>query len=141
MSRRTFISLVILLVIGLHAAPVLLHAERGTLWPFMRWTMYHNSRKPGPIDVRQRRLLAITRSGAVDTVTPYLVGLSITVLKQEYLGPIGVGDFSSVPELLERLNRGRTDSVAELRLESQTWTVTDSGIARTQNPVVTYRVP
>ena len=89
--RKTLISIVILLVIGLHAVPVLYRSERGTLWPFMQWTMYKNSRKPGPIDIHQRRILAITATGRSDTVTPRLLGLSITVLKQRYLAPIRKG--------------------------------------------------
>jgi hypothetical protein len=131
--------MVILLVIGLHAVPVLYRSERGTLWPFMQWAMYKNSRKPGPIDTRLRRLVAITATGRSDTVTPRLLGLSITVLKQRYLAPIAKGDLSSAPELIDRLNRHRDDPVVELRLEGETYTVTDTGIVRTDDPVVTYR--
>lgn len=138
-SRKTLTSIVILLVIGLHAVPVLYPSERGTLWPFMRWTMYRNSRNPGPIDVHQRRIIAINSKGERDTVTPHLLGLSITVLKQRYLGPLGTGDLSPAPELIERLNRNRADPVVELRVEGETYTVTDTGIARTDDPVVTYR--
>lgn len=137
--RKTLVSLVILLVIGLHAVPVLYRRERGTLWPFMQWAMYKNSRGPGPIDTHQRRLLAITAAGRTDTVTPYLLGLSITVLKQRYLAPIANGDVSSAAELVERLNRYRDDPVVELRLEGETYTATDTGIAKTDDPVVTYR--
>jgi len=138
-QRKTLVSIVIFLVIGLHAVPVLYRSERGTLWPFMQWAMYKNSRKPGPIDTRQRRLLAISSKGATDTVTPHLVGLSITVLRQRYLVPIGTGDLSPAPELIDRLNRHRGDPVVELRLESETYTITDTGITRTDDPVVTYR--
>ena len=92
--RQKLISIVILLVIGLHAVPVLYRRERGTLWPFMQWAMYKNSRKAGPIDVHQRRILAITADGRRDTVTPYLLGLSVTVLKQRYLAPIATGDLT-----------------------------------------------
>jgi len=138
---KTLISIVILLVIGLHAVPVLYRSERGTLWPFMQWAMYKNSRKAGPIDVHQRRILAITADGRRDTVTPHLLGLSITVLKQRYLAPIAGGDLSPAPELIARLNRHRSDPVVELRLEGETYTVTDTGIVRTDDPVVTYRPP
>jgi hypothetical protein len=138
-SSKTVISVVILLVIGLHAAPVLLWRERGTLWPFMRWTMYMYSPKPGPINVHQRRIVAITAAGAADTVTPHLVGLSITVLKQRYLGPIGNGDRAAAAELVERLNRDRSDPVVELRLTGETYTVTDTGVARSEYPPVTFR--
>ena len=136
---KTLVSIVIVLVIGLHAVPVLYRSERGTLWPFMRWTMYRNSRKAGPIDTHQRRILAITATGRSDTVTPRLLGLSITVLKQRYLVPIATGDLSPAPELIDRLNRHRDDPVVELRLEGETYTVTDTGIVRTDDPVVTYR--
>jgi hypothetical protein len=137
--RKTLVSVVILLVIGLHAVPVLYRSERGTLWPFMQWAMYKNSREAGPIDTRQRRILAISATGRSDTVTPRLLGLSITVLQQRYLVPIARGDLSSAPELIDRLNRDRDDPVVELRLEGETYTVTDSGIVRTDDPVVTYR--
>ncbi len=137
--RKTLVSIVIVLAVGLHALPLVFRSERGTLWPFMQWSMYKNSRKPGPIDVRQRRLLAVSSAGRIDTVTPHLLGLSITVLKQRYLTPIGTGDLSPAPELIARLNRGREDPVVELRLESETYTVTDSGVVREDNPVVTYR--
>jgi hypothetical protein len=137
--RKTLVSIVILLVIGLHAVPVLYRSERGTLWPFMQWAMYKSSRKAGPIDTRQRRILAITATGRIDTVTPHLLGLSITVLQQRYLVPIARGDLSSAPELIDRLNRDRDDPVVELRLEGETYTMTDSGIVRTDDPVVTYR--
>jgi hypothetical protein len=138
-QRKTLISIVILLVIGLHAVPVLYRSERGTLWPFMQWAMYKNSRKAGPIDARQRRILAITAQGQRDTVTPRLLGLSITVLKQRYLVPIANGDLSPAPDLIDRLNRHRDDPVVELRLEGETYTVTDTGIVKTDDPVVTYR--
>ena len=138
-QRKTLVSIVILLVIGLHAVPVLYRSERGTLWPFMQWAMYKNSRKAGPIDTHQRRILAITATGRSDTVTPRLLGLSITVLKQRYLAPIATGDLSPAPELIDRLNRHRDDPVVELRLEGETYTVTDTGIVRTEDPVVTYR--
>jgi hypothetical protein len=137
--RKTLVSIVILLVIGLHALPVLYRSERGTLWPFMQWAMYKNSRKAGPIDTHLRRILAITATGRSDTVTPRLLGLSITVLKQRYLAPIAKGDLSHAPELIDRLNRHRDDPVVELRLEGETYTVTDTGIVRTDDPVVTYR--
>jgi len=139
LSRKVLVSIVIFLAIGLHAVPVLWRSERGTLWPFMQWAMYKNSRKAGPIDSHQRRLLAISATGRIDTVTPYLLGLSITVLKQRYLVPIATGDLSPAPELIDRLNRHRDDPVVEVRVEGETYTVTDTGIVRTDDPVVTYR--
>ncbi len=136
---KTLASVLIVLAIGLHAAPVVLHAERGTLWPFMRWTMYKNSRPAGPVEAHARRILVVTGSGARDTVTPHLLGLSITVLKQKYFAPIMSGDTAAAHELIELLNRSRTDPYVELRMESETYTVTDTGLARRSNPAFTYR--
>jgi hypothetical protein len=101
--------------------------------------MYMNSRAPGPIDVNQRRILAVWASGARDTVTDRLLGLSITVLKQRYLGPIGRGDEAAARDLMARLNQGRTDSVVELRVSNDVYTVTDTGIAKTVEPEVIFR--
>lgn len=136
--RKTVASAVIVLVIALHAVPVLYRAERGTLWPFMQWAMYKNSRPAGPVQAQLRNLTAVTDAGRRDTVTPRLLGLSITVLEQRYLRPMMNGDSSVVPGLLERLNREREDPYVLLQLESETWTVTDTGLARQVNPVMTW---
>ena len=137
--RKILASVVIVLVLGLHAVPVIHSGERDTLWPFMVWAMYKHSRPAGPVEVNQRHILALTASGARDTVTPHLLGVSITVLDQRYHRPLMGGDTSVVPRLFERLNRGRADPYVELRLVSETYTVTDTGLARRENPVVTYR--
>ena len=137
--RKTLASVVILLVIGLHAVPVIHSAERGTLWPFMVWAMYKHSRPAGPVEVNQRRIVAVTGRGGADTVTPHLLGVSITVLDQRYHRPLMDGDTTVVRRLFERLNRDRTDPYVELRLVSETYTVTDTGLARRDNPVVSFR--
>jgi len=137
--RKTLASVVILLVIGLHAVPAIYPAERDTLWPFMVWAMYKHSRPAGPVRANRRHILAVTASGVRDTVTPHLLGLSITVLDQRYHRPLMSGDTSVVPGLFQRLNRGRSDPYVELHLESETFTVTDTGLARQRNPVVIHR--
>jgi hypothetical protein len=139
--RKTLASVAIILVIGLHAVPVIHSAERDTLWPFMVWAMYKHSRPGGPVEVNQRHILAVTASGERDTVTPRLLGLSVTVLDQRFHRPLMGGDTTAVPGLFERLNRGRTDPYVKLHLVSATYTVTDTGLARRENPVVTYRAP
>ena len=139
--RKAVASVVIVLVIGLHAVPVIHSAERGTLWPFMVWAMYKHSRPAGPVEVNQRRILAVTASGARDTVTPHLLGVSITVLDQRYHRPLMSGDPTVVPALFERLNRWRTDPYVALQLESETYTVTGTGLERRDNPIVTYQAP
>jgi hypothetical protein len=139
--RKLLASLVIVLVIALHAVPVIHSAERGTLWPFMVYAMYKHSRPAGPVEVNQRCLLAVTASGQRDTVTDRLLGVSVTVLDQRYHRRLMTGDTSVVPAIFERLNRGRTDPYVELDLVSETYTVTDTGLERRENPVVTYRAP
>ena len=137
--RKAIASAVIVLVIGLHAVPVVVSAERDTLWPFMVYAMYKHSRPAGPVEVHQRAIVAVTASGVRDTVTDRLLGVSVTVLDQRYHRPLMKGDTTVVPGLFERLNRGRTDPYVELDLVSTTYTVTDTGLAREENPVVTYR--
>jgi hypothetical protein len=139
--RKALASAVIVLVIALHAVPLVVPAERGTLWPFMVYAMYKHSRPAGPVEVNQRRILAVTASGARDTVTPDLLGVSITVLDQRYHRPLMTGDTTVIPRIFERLNRGRADPYVELDLVSETYTLTDTGLARRENPVETYRAP
>jgi hypothetical protein len=137
--RKLLASVVIVLVIGLHVVPLIYPGERGTLWPFMVYAMYKHSRPAGPVEVNQRRILGVTASGERDTVTDRLLGVSVTVLDQQYHRPLMTGDTSVVPAIFERLNRGRTDPYVELDLVSETYTVTDTGLERRDNPVVTYR--
>lgn len=137
--RKALTSIAILAVIGLHAVPVLHSRERDTLWPFMVWAMYKNSRPSGPVEVNRRHILAVTAAGRRDTVTPHLLGLSITVLDQRFHRPLMGGDTTVVPVLFERLNRQRADPYVALHLVSETYTVTDTGLARRTNPVVTYQ--
>ena len=129
----------IVLVLGLHVIPLVHAGERDTMWPFMIWAMYKHSRPAGPVEVNQRRILAVTESGARDTVTPHLLGQSITILDQRYHRPLMNGDRAAAVRLFERLNRGRTDPYVALLLESETYTVTDTGLAKRENPVVTFR--
>jgi hypothetical protein len=139
--RKAFASIAILVVLGLHAIPVVYARERDTMWPFMIWAMYKHSRPAGPIVVNQRQILAVTASGARDTVTPERLGLSITVLDQRFHRPLMNGDTSVVPVLLERLNRDRTDPYVELDVVSETYTITDTGLVRVKNPDAIYRAP
>ena len=88
----------------------------------MVYAMYKHSRPAGPVEVNQRRILAVTASGARDTVTPDLLGVSITVLDQRYHRPLMTGDTTVIPGIFERLNRGRADPYVELDLVSETYT-------------------
>jgi hypothetical protein len=140
MSLKTRISLLILLIIGLHAVPVLSYqGERQTRWPFLAWAMYARSYPPGPITVATRRLVATYASGKEEEVTQRLVGLPTPAFKKTYIAPLWKGDSTPAYQLIERLNRGRSDPVVQLRLEGERRLLVDTGVVRETLPVVTYR--
>jgi hypothetical protein len=136
---KTLISIAIILVIVLHAAPLLYSAERKTMWPFLDWAMYKDSRPAGPIRANKKRIMGITAAGQRESVTTDLTGVSITAFTMLYLQPMWTGDSSAARRLFDRLNRERDDSFIELRVESETYTVTDSGVVREDNPPITYQ--
>jgi hypothetical protein len=136
---KTIISIAIILVILLHAAPLLYRAERKTMWPFLDWAMYKDSRPAGPIRAYKKHITGITARGQRESVTTDLTGVSITSFNMLYLQPMWTRDSSAARQLFDRLNREREDPFVELRLESETYTVTDSGVVREDNPVITYR--
>ena len=140
MSQKTRISLLILLVIGLHAVPVLSYqGERQTRWPFLAWAMYARSYPPGPIAIATRRLVATYASGKEEQVTERLVGLPGPALMKTYIAPLWKGDSMPAYELIQRLNRGRSDPVVQLRREGERRLLVDTGVVREALPVVTYR--
>jgi hypothetical protein len=136
---KTAISIAIVLVIALHAVPVLSARIRLRTWPFLEWTMYHNALAAGPVRADVRRLVAVTSSGREMAVDKNLAGVSSFVLIRQYIQPIQAGDSSAARRLLVRLNRERDDSFVEIRLKVETYTVTDTGLVRTVQPVITYR--
>ena len=73
-------------------------------------------------------------------MTPYLVGSSEWALLSLYARPMWAGDSTAAQRLFRRLNVKREDPFVELRLESERYTVTDSGIAKEENPAITYRL-
>jgi hypothetical protein len=139
MSRsRVWISLFILLVIALHAVPVVSAGLRKRIWPFMEWGMYKDSRPPGPIQTVKKRIIGVTLTGQQETVTPKFLGSSRFGLHGLYERPMWRGDSSAAQNLFRRLNAGRKDPFVVLRLESETYTLTDTGVARERNPAITY---
>jgi hypothetical protein len=140
--RKALISIAILLAIGLHFVPYLRRGpgQRNIFWPFLSWTMYRDSRPAGPIQAKKRRIIGLTRSGQTEEVTARLVGLGPPALSKLYIRPMMAGDSSAVRRLLARLNAGRKDAFVALRIEDETYTVTDSGLMKQQSPVLTYRV-
>ncbi|HEV8177236.1 MAG TPA: hypothetical protein VGP44_06055 [Gemmatimonadales bacterium] len=135
---KVWISAGILLLIALHAVPVLTAGIRKRTWPVLDWSMYKDSRGPGPIQVNKKRIIAITASGQQDTVTPDLLGSSPFALRNLYERPMWQGDSSAAQQLFARMNLERKDPVVEFRLESENYTVSDTGIVKQGNPVLRY---
>jgi len=136
---KIWISTVILLVIGLHAVPVLHAGLRKRIWPILDWAMYKDASPPGPIETDRKRILGMTASGRRRVITKELVGLSSFALDRLYAKPMKVGDSTAARQLMTRLNQHRPDPFVEVRLEVVTYTATDSGIVRHANPPLTYR--
>jgi hypothetical protein len=139
-GSKLYISIFILLMIGLHALPVILRqGQRQTLWPFLAWAMYKDSRPPGPIQAEQRHVFVVTAEGVREEVTPSLVGLSVPALGRTYVRLMLADDSSAARDLVTRLNVGRGDPYVELFLDVQRYTVSDTGLVREHRPVIAYR--
>lgn len=140
-NSKLWISILIVLAIGLHAVPVLsyrgLHQNR---WPFLAWAMYAASRPPGPIQTMNRRIIATTSKGERQEVTPWLAGVRRPVLRNNYTQPMWVGDSAAATQLFRKLNRGRSDPFVELQVEGERFTVTDTGIAKEDLRGIRYRI-
>jgi hypothetical protein len=140
MQLKTRISLFVLVIIGLHAVPVLFYqGERQTRWPFLAWAMYARSFPPGPITVSKRRLVATLASGKEEEVTGPLIGLPTPAFRETYIAPLWNGDSTPAYELIHRLNRERADPVVRLRLEDLRQTLVDTGVVKDTLPVLTYQ--
>jgi len=140
MSRsRMWVSLFILLVVGLHALPVVsFQGARQTRWPFLAWAMYARSYPAGPVQAKKRSLVGTTTSGAELVVDAEVVGLSGPAFGTTYTAPIYAGDTAVARELMSRVNRGRKDSLVTLRTAGEVYTVTDSGLRTEPLPVLTF---
>jgi hypothetical protein len=136
---KLFISILILLVLALHAVPVLHAGLRKRMWPFMVWSMYKNSRPAGPIKAYKRRIIAITAKGQRERVTGELVGSTGFAVSRQYTGLLANGDSSAAQDLFRRLNPVRKDPFVELHLEGESYTVTDTGVVKQRIPVLIYR--
>jgi hypothetical protein len=140
MQLKTRISLFILLIIGLHAVPVVFYqGERQTRWPFLAWAMYSRSYPPGPITVAKRRVVVTLASGKEEEITGPLVGLPSFAFRETYIAPLWQGDSTPAYELMQRLNRERKDPVVRLRLEDVRLTMVDTGVVRDTLPPLTYQ--
>ena len=138
-QSKVWISIGILVVIGLHAVPVLSAGLRKRTWPFLDWGMYKDSRAPGPIQVKKKRIVGVTQTGQKERVTPTLLGSTGYGLHMLYEVPMLRNDSAAAQDLFRRLNVQRQDPFVELRVESETYTVSDTGVVKQDNPVITYR--
>jgi hypothetical protein len=136
---KIWVSIFILLIIALHAVPALNRDLKKRVWPFLDWAMYKDSRPAGPIQAKKKRIVGLTLKGQKEEVTPFLVGSSGFALQALYEQPMWNGDSSAAQRLFRRVNLKREDPFVEFRLESATYTVTDTGVVEEDNPVVTYR--
>ncbi len=142
MQSKTRISLFILLILGLHAIPVLSYqGEHQTRWPFLAWAMYARSFPPGPIDMTTRRLVATSASGKEEQVTSRLVGLPYPAFQKNYVSAIWKGDSARAYELIARLNRGAPDPIVQLRFEGESHTLVDTGVVTAALPALIFRAP
>jgi hypothetical protein len=139
-QSKTVISLVILLVIALHVVPIISKARRKTIWPILDWAMYKNAQPPGPIQADVKHLIGVTSSGERVALTSGTIGVSSFVIQQLYIVPIRSGDSSAARQLAERVNLVRSDPFVEIRLESERYTATDTGVVRNDNPAISYQI-
>jgi hypothetical protein len=139
---KLFVSLLIMLVVGLHALPLLqrLQGKEQTWWPIMAWGMYSPSIPKGPISSEIRRTTGLTISGKQLPVGPEQSGLDVFTFGPIYVRSTWPESASAAQQLAERLNVKRDDPFVEFHLEVETYTITPSGIVKDTLPVALYRV-
>ncbi len=137
---KVLVSIAILLIIVLHTVPVLSRHWRKRVWPFLDWAMYKDAVPAGPVRADIRQLVGVTRTGGRIDVDDDTVGVSSFVMDRLYIKPMIQGDSSAARQLAGLLNRERRDSIVEIRLETETYIATDSGIIKSQPPAIAYRV-
>jgi len=137
---RIWISVFILLVLGLHALPIISYeGHRQTRWPFMAWAMYAKAHPPGPIQTRDRFLHGITAEGRLVNVTPWEIGMSKPAFRNRYVNAIHRGDTSAALALMTLLNSERKDPIVELRTVETLYTLADTGVLTENLPAHIYR--
>ena len=129
-SSKAWVSLWIVLAVGLHAVPIALRQRQNeTTWPWLTWAMYKDSRPAGPIVGERRRLSGVTETGRRVTIDEDSAGLSKFVVNRAFVRPWLLGDTTAAPRLFAHLNQQRRDPLVEIRLSVETYTVTDTGTA------------
>jgi len=139
-KSKMWISAFILLVIGLHAVPLLFYqGHRQTTWPFLAWGMYAKAYPAGPIETMDRFLKGTTAAGTEEEITPRMIGLTKPTFRNHYMNPIYRGDTTVALELLDRVNRDRTDPFVELRTVGIKYILADTAVVQESLPVQSYR--
>jgi hypothetical protein len=136
---KRLVSIAIVIFLALHAVPVLHAGLRKRMWPVLDWAMYKESRPAGPVQADKKYLVAVTAGGVREVVSKGNAGVSWFAIDRLYFKPMRGGDSAAAHELLDRLNAGRADPFVEVRVESETYRVTDSGLVRTSNPAIVYQ--
>ena len=135
-ARKVAVSLVILLILALHALPVIQREQQWRRqWPFLLWAMYKSAKKPGPIVINTLRIAGTTAEGARVPLTSHIVGLPPMTIGRMYSGPMSRGDLAAAQQLMARINRLHSDSFVELRLEGTRYRLTNDGIVPEEIPV------
>jgi hypothetical protein len=137
--QQAWISALIVLVIGLHAVPVLSYqGHHQTRWPFLAWAMYAASIPPGPITTNERRMIGVTAAGDTTELNYEVVGVSGPALVNSYLRPLTTGDSLVAQRLFARVNARRSEPFVVIRLEGERSTLSDTGVVVERFPTVTY---
>ena len=143
---QILISLLILLLVGLHGwanvakaiAPSSLMGDRS--WPFLAYGMYRKSHSPGVIRATKQEIFVLTASGQELRLVREMVGLHRQALGQHYIGPMRAGNRLAYRLLADRINVAREDPIIALRVQSDTYASSDSGVILERSQSLTYAV-
>jgi hypothetical protein len=140
-QSRVWISIFILLVLLLHAVPVVDYkGHRQTTWPILAWAMYAKSMKPGPIETTKRRATVSTSTGDSQVVTGRVIGLNRPALNHLFIVPMWRGDSSVAEKFLRRLNRHRDEPFVAIRIDGTKYMLVGDAVVTEPLPPVSYRV-
>jgi hypothetical protein len=142
-GRKLFISIMIVLIVGLHILPVLqeLHGNRQTFWPIMAWGMYRKSYDPDrSLKTLVRRIIGVTLQNDIIEVTAFDAGLGDFGFHRLFVRPMLIGDSFAARRLADLVNRELNDLIVELRVQTETFTIIDTGISRETSSIMTYHI-
>jgi hypothetical protein len=137
---KVWTSLFIILVIGLHALPVISYqGNRQTRWPFLSWSMFAQPVPPGPIQMTRRFIYGFTAGARRELITASLVGINQSTYGRGFVRPMAQGDTAVAQRLFRRLNDRRDDPFVELRVETEVSTLVGDSVVKQSLPPVSYR--